>query len=91
MPEPTIDEMRSALRGELIQPTDAAYDQARKVYNRMIDRRPKVIARCVDVADVMAAVKLGRENDMLTAVRGAATTGAASESTTTVWLLTWRG
>ena len=36
----------------------------------MIDKRPKLIARCVDVADVMAAVRFGRENEMLTAVRG---------------------
>jgi len=65
-----IDQLKSAFRGELIQPTDGAYDAARKVYNAMIDKRPKLIARCVDVADVMAAVRYGRENGMLTAIRG---------------------
>jgi FAD/FMN-containing dehydrogenase len=66
----SIDQLKSAFRGELIQPNDGAYDRARKVYNAMIDKRPKLIARCVDVADVMAAVRYGRENGMLTAIRG---------------------
>jgi len=66
----SIDQLRGAFRGELIQPADAAYDAARKVYNGMIDRRPKLIARCTDVADVMAAVQYGRENELLTAIRG---------------------
>ena len=57
-------------------PTDAAYDSARKVYNGMIDKRPRLIARCVDVADVMAAVNFGRDNDMLTAIRGGGHNGA---------------
>ena len=70
MPEQTIGQLRNFFRGDIIQPTDAAYDSARKVYNAMIDKRPKLIARCVDVADVMAAVRFGRENEMLTAVRG---------------------
>jgi len=65
-----IDQLKSAFRGELIQPTDGTYDAARKVYNAMIDKRPKLIARCLDVADVMAAVRYGRENGMLTAIRG---------------------
>jgi FAD/FMN-containing dehydrogenase len=66
----SIDQLKSSFRGELIQPTDGAYDQARKVYNAMIDKRPKLIARCVDAADVMAALRYGRENAMLTAIRG---------------------
>ena len=70
MSKQTIDQLRSAFRGEIIQPADAAYDSARKVYNGMIDKRPKLIVRCLDVADVMAAVQFGRENEMLTAVRG---------------------
>jgi FAD/FMN-containing dehydrogenase len=63
-------EFRAAFRGELIAPGDSAYDEARKVYNGMIDRRPGLIARCVDVADVMAAVRLARENNLLVSVRG---------------------
>jgi FAD/FMN-containing dehydrogenase len=70
MPTVNLDQLRARVRGEIIQPTDAAYDSARKVYNAMIDKRPALIVRCVDVADVMAAVEYGRENKMLTAIRG---------------------
>jgi FAD binding domain/Berberine and berberine like len=70
MPALSVDTLRSALRGEVIQPGDAAYDPARKVYNGMIDKRPQAIVRCADVADVMAAVHFGRENGLLTAIRG---------------------
>ncbi len=66
----SVEKLRAILRGEIIQPGDAAYDSARKVYNGMIDKRPRLIARCTDVADVMAAVQFGRENHLLTAVRG---------------------
>ena len=52
---------KASLRGELIEPDDRRYDAARKVYNGMIDRRPRLIARCVDVADVIASVNFGRE------------------------------
>ena len=61
---------RASLRGELIEPGDAGYDAARKVYNAMIERRPRLIARCADVADVMAAVNFGREQKLLVAIRG---------------------
>ena len=72
----TVDELRSSFRGELIQPTDANYDSARKVYNATIDKRPRLIARCTDVADVIAAVRFGRENGWLTAIRGGGHSGA---------------
>ena len=52
------EEFRSAFRGELIAPGDARYDEARKVYNAMIDRRPGLIARCVDTADVPSGSRL---------------------------------
>ena len=65
-----IAAFRASLRGELIEPRDAGYEEARKVYNRMIERRPRLIARCVDLADVMAAVKFGREQKLLVAIRG---------------------
>ena len=52
----TVQAFTTALRGKLVQPGDADYDAARKVYNAMIDRRPRMIARCVDVADVITAV-----------------------------------
>src|SRR5579864_5717614 len=76
MPTQSVDQLKSSFRGELIQPADAAYDSARKVYNGMIDKRPQLIARCVDVADVIAAVNFGRENGLLTAVRGGGHNGA---------------
>lgn len=68
--EASIGQFKAGLRGELIQPTDAGYDDARKVYNGMIDRRPRFIARCTDVADVVTAVNFARENDVLVAIRG---------------------
>jgi FAD/FMN-containing dehydrogenase len=58
------------LRGRLIRPTDADYDAARALYNGMIDKRPRLIARCVDVADVIAAVNFAREEGLLLAIHG---------------------
>lgn len=68
--EAVIAAFKSNLRGELIAPGDSSYDAARSVYNAMINRRPRLIARCADVADVMAAVKFGREQGLLLAIRG---------------------
>ena len=63
------------LRGRLIHPTDAEYDAARALYNGMIDKRPRLIARCVDVADVMNAVNYAREHGLLLAIRGGGHSG----------------
>jgi FAD/FMN-containing dehydrogenase len=68
--EAIIATFKASLRGELIQPTDAGYDEARKVYNAMINRRPALIARCADVADVITSVQFARENKMLLSIRG---------------------
>jgi FAD/FMN-containing dehydrogenase len=65
-----IEGFQATLRGELIQRTDATYDEARGLYNGMIDKRPLLIARCADVADVIAAVTFGREHGLLIAIRG---------------------
>ena len=68
--ETAIEKIKASLRGELIQRSDEHYEEARKLYNGMIDKRPLLIARCADVADVISAVRFGRENDLLTAIRG---------------------
>src|SRR5262245_37133209 len=65
-----LEQLRSSVRGAIIQPGDDAYESARKVYNGMIDKRPSLIVRCVDVADVIAAVDYARTNKLLTAIRG---------------------
>jgi FAD/FMN-containing dehydrogenase len=65
-----FEELKTSLRGPLIQPGDDGYDTARAVYNAMIDRRPAAIARCSDVADVMTAVRYAREQGLTATVRG---------------------
>lgn len=62
--------LETALRGHLIRRGDADYDDARTIYNAMIDKSPRLIARCANVADVIAAVKFGREAGLSTAIRG---------------------
>ena len=56
--------------GELLRPSDEAYDDARRVFNGMIDRRPALIARCANGADVVAAVNLAREEDLPLSIYG---------------------
>jgi FAD/FMN-containing dehydrogenase len=65
-----LEDLRTTLRGQLIEPEDGEYASARKLYNGMIDKRPGLIARCADVADVISAVNFGRDNDLLIAIRG---------------------
>lgn len=74
--ETAIENLRSSLRGDLVMSSDSSYHEARQVYNAMIDKRPSMIIRCVDVADVITALNYGRENDMLIAVRGGGHNGA---------------
>jgi len=52
--------LKTNLRGDLIQRSDDAYSEARKLYNGMIDKKPLAIARCVDAADVMTCVNFAR-------------------------------
>jgi hypothetical protein len=61
---------KSTFRGQILEPSDAEYNNARRIWNASIDKRPRLIARCAGVADVVAAVNFGRENDLLTAIRG---------------------
>ena len=68
--EALVEEFQTSLRGPLLQPGDAGYDDARIVWNGMIDRRPALIARCAGVADVIQAVNFARDNHLLVSVRG---------------------
>src|SRR4029077_20884241 len=68
--EDSITELKQSLRGRLIQPGDAGYDEARKVYNAMIHKKPRLIALCADVADVIRSVNFARDNDLLVSIRG---------------------
>ena len=65
-----IEEFASQLKGEIVMPSDANYNETRKAYNEMIKKHPGMIVMCADVADVIAPVNFGRENDLLVAVRG---------------------
>lgn len=66
----TIDALATGLRGRLLSGKDVDYDDARAIWNAMIDRRPGLIARCAGAADVMKTVRFARDNGLLLAVRG---------------------
>ncbi len=68
--EDIVEAFKASLRGELLRPGDTAYDEARTIWNAMIDRRPALIVRCAGVADVIIAVNFARTHDLLVAVRG---------------------
>jgi FAD/FMN-containing dehydrogenase len=70
LPATTIDQLRQRVQGSVITPTDRDYDEARAVYNAMIDRRPSVVVRAQDAADVAAAVDYAREHELPLAIRG---------------------
>src|SRR6266851_2765353 len=67
--ENSVAELKTSLRGRLIHPGDEDYDESRKVYNGMIHKKPRLIVRCADVADVIRSVNFARENDLLLAIR----------------------
>ncbi len=67
--ENSIAELKAKLRGRAIEPRDPDYDDARKVYNAMIDKKPRLIARCTDVADVISSVNFARKHNLLLAIR----------------------
>ena len=58
------------MRGRVIARTDTDYEQARKVFNAMIDRRPAAVARCVGASDVIACVRFAQDHDLVVSVRG---------------------
>src|ERR1044071_5581155 len=66
----TLDQLTATFTGQLLAPGDAGYDEARRVHNGLIDKRPALIARCRGVADVVDAVKLARRLGLEVAVRG---------------------
>jgi len=66
----TLDQLREHVQGETITAEDPAYEESRRVYNAMIDRRPRVIVRCAGADDVVAAVNFARESGLDLAVRG---------------------
>src|SRR5881275_3502116 len=68
--ENAVKEFKSNLRGLVIEPGDNGYDDARKVYNGMIHKKPRLIARCTDVADVIGSVNFARDNNLLVSIRG---------------------
>ncbi len=70
MGQPTIAQLRERVRGDVVAPDDPRYEDARKVYNAMIDRRPGVVVRPANVEDVIAAVNFARESSLDLAVRG---------------------
>ena len=65
-----VEDFRAALRGQLLLPGAVGYDDARKIYNGMFDRRPAMIARCLGAADVVRSVQFAKAHALLLAVRG---------------------
>src|SRR5260370_16433844 len=63
--EDSVKEFKSNLRGSVIEPGDKSYDDARKVYNGMIHKRPRLMARCADVADVIHSLNFANDEDLL--------------------------
>ncbi len=70
MPTMTLESLKESVRGAVITPDDPQYDDARRVYNAMIDRRPRVVVRPVNDGDVMNAVRFAQDNGLPVAVRG---------------------
>jgi len=70
-----VEALAAAISGTLVQPGDVAYDETRKVYNAMIDKKPRIIAECKDVADVITCVNFARTNNLLLAVRSGGHSG----------------
>jgi FAD/FMN-containing dehydrogenase len=68
-PAPAPD-LKQDIRGQLLAPGDAGYDEARKIWNGMVDKHPALIARCTGIADVIHCVNFARANNLVLAVRG---------------------
>ena len=70
IPPDDLQALRAALRGTVCTAGDAGYDEARTIWNAMIDRRPGLVVRCQEAGDVQRAVDLAREHNLVLAVRG---------------------
>src|SRR3954452_17071108 len=70
MAKAAVDALREKVKGRVITPADANYDEARRVYNGMIDKRPAAVVRCTGPADVAAAVTVAREQGLDLSIRG---------------------
>jgi hypothetical protein len=68
--EGVVEALRTRLRGPLLRAGDAGYDEARTIWNALIDHRPALVARCAGVADVIATVQFAREHELLVSIRG---------------------
>jgi FAD/FMN-containing dehydrogenase len=75
-----VEPFKASLRGSVVLPEDANYDEVRQIWNGMHDKRPALIVRCSGVADVVAAVNFARDNHLLVAVRGGGHNVAGSGS-----------
>src|SRR5689334_13646908 len=69
LPDSAIDDLSARMRGALLRPGEPGFDEARVLWNAMIDRYPALIAQCAGVADVLDALALARDNDLTVAVR----------------------
>ena len=70
VPAEAMQALRAGFKGVVLTPEDAAYDESRRIWNAMIDRRPGLIARCTGTADVVQAVRFVRQHKLLSSVRG---------------------
>ena len=70
LPDGVVEEFCASMRGEVLTADNSNYDEVRVIWNGMHDKRPALIARCTGVADVINAVNLAREHNLLVAVRG---------------------
>jgi FAD/FMN-containing dehydrogenase len=81
--EATIQELREAVRGEILTASDEGYIEAARIWNGAHDYRPALVARCTGVADVIAAVGFARSNDLRIAIRGGGHSIAGFSTATT--------